>query len=89
MRNRGINKYMIVSVDAVERSIRSSEHFPTIIEVNETDGLKSPTEILEGVFYPEDFRPRANKSYYLIPMEDGVKITFRPLPRFEVEVTRI
>jgi hypothetical protein len=67
-------RYLVVSVDALKRNIRTSEHFPCIVEA---PSWYSPQEIIAGVF-KDGFRPRYGKQYVVAPMESAVKVTFNP-----------
>ena len=76
-------KYLVVSEDALKDRIRSSEHFPCVVE----GWMDEPArDILARVFRDRPFQPRDGKTYVIIPIHaDARKATFRkPRPQFDV-----
>lgn len=74
-------QYLVVSADALKRNIRTSEHFPCIVNAPE---WYSPEQIIASVF-PDRFTPRYGKQYIVVAMDTAVKVTFNP-PKREYNV---
>lgn len=72
-----MRQYMVVSRDALQNRIRTSEHFPKIVTMHCGDNHSSE-EILESVFAPEPFRARNGKQYVIVPMDNAKVVTIRP-----------
>ncbi len=82
-------KYLVFPKDALKPQgyIRTSEHFPTIVETSERFPFTyfNGEDILRKVFKLEPFEPRDGKQYCIVPVSDSSQIvTFhkmRPIPR--------
>lgn len=76
-------KFMVTPKDGVDANIRSSQHFPTIVEA---DSSALPHEILERCFATK-FAPRDGKQYYIVPMTDAVLVTCKYRREFDYVIS--
>ena len=80
-------KFLVCRVDAIERTIKSSELFPTIVEFDEhTPHDVIVQETLQSVW--PGYEPR-NKAYYVVPLTDATIVTFKPKTQYDITVKRV
>lgn len=75
-------RYLVFPSAALNDGIRSSEHFPVIVEV---PAGTSPEDVLKYYFGFDEFKPAPNKSYHVVPYTGHV-VTYRPRQQYDVEV---
>lgn len=78
--------YMMCRKDAVDRTIKTSELFPVLVEGEDL----LPEEIVLKALQDKwpDYTPK-NKAYYVIPMAGAKLVTFKPKVDYEIIVRQV
>lgn len=80
-------KYLVCRKDGVEGRINSSELWPCIVEASQGVSAEEVVRIALDTKWP-GYEPK-NKSYYVIPMDNALLVTFKPKREYDIIVERV
>jgi hypothetical protein len=80
-------KFLVCRKDGVEGKVRTSELWPTIVECD----ADTPADQIVFMAWQKvwgDYIP-IGKSYYVVPMDEAMIVSFRPKQNYEVIVSEV